>query len=92
MLSLSVNTQAGPGANGKPETSGGSAICGLVAIDQAEARLALVALDIEPDSTTVGQLRMATHSHQLAGVRIRLALQKQLGDPTLQPIGCGEAR
>jgi len=68
---------------------GRSAIGRLVAVDQAEARLAFVRLDVEADPSTVSQLGMATGSHQLAGMGVRLAFQEQRGDVPLQGFSLG---
>jgi len=75
-----------PWTDGEPNALGWRSVVGLLAIDQAEARLAFESVDVETDSAAVGQLSMATRSHQLPRVRIPLALQEQLGDSTLQRI------
>lgn len=79
-----MDAESGSGTNGEPEASGRCAIGGLVAIDQPKARLAFVRLNVEADSSTVGQLGMATGSHQLAHMGIGLAFQEQRSDTRLQ--------
>lgn len=84
-----MGAQAGSGSDGQPVAIGWGAICGFVAVDQAEAGFAFVRLDIEADSSAVGQLWVATNAHQLASVGILLAFQEQLSDPMLQQINLG---
>jgi hypothetical protein len=86
LLGLAVSTQASPGANRKPEAFSRRAVRWFVAIDQSKARLAFVLLDVEADPSAVGQLEMATGSHQLTRVGIRLTLQEQRSDASLK--GC----
>jgi hypothetical protein len=89
LLGLVVSAKTSSRTNSEPEAFGRCAIGRLIAIDQAEARFAFVALDVEADSTAVGQLGMATCAHQLAGMWICLAFEEQLGDATLQRIDSG---
>ncbi len=51
-----------------------------------------MALDVEADSTAVGQLRMATCAHQLTNMGVRLARQEQLCNPAPQRINFGAVR
>lgn len=55
-----MDTKPGPRSNRKPNASGRSAVGGLVAIDQTEARFAFVVLNVETNATAIGQLGMAT--------------------------------
>ena len=86
---LRSDTESGSGANGEPKALGWGAISGLVAVDQPEARLAFVRLDVEANPSTVGQLRMATGSHLLTHIGIDLAFQEQHGDALLQSFNLG---
>lgn len=86
LLGLPVSAKSTPGADSEPEAFGRCAVGGLVAVDQPEARLAFVCLDVEADSSAVGQLWVATSTHQLASMGIRPAFHEQLGDATLQRV------
>lgn len=91
LLGLAVSAQASSRANGEPEAFGRCAIGGLVAVDQSEARLAFMAFAVETDTAAIDKLGMSTCAHKFSGVRIRLALQEQLCDPTLQRVDFGTA-
>ena len=79
-----VRAQTSPRTDGEPDAGRRCAVLGLVAVDQPEAWLAFVAIEVEADSTAVRQLWVATRTHELPRVRVSLALQEQLGDSTLQ--------
>jgi hypothetical protein len=89
LLSFAMRAKSGTRSDCEPYAFRRGTIRRLIAIDQPEARLAFVGLDVEADSTAVGQLWVATSAHQLASVGIRLAFQEQLSDPTLQQIDFG---
>jgi hypothetical protein len=71
-----MNAKTSPRAHCDPDTFRRRAVTGLVAIDQAKARLALVAVDVKSDSAAVSQLRVSTRTHRLARIRILLALKE----------------
>jgi hypothetical protein len=61
-----------------------SAIGGVIAVNQTEARLPGVRGNVESNTAAVGKLRMEPRTHQLAKERIALALDQQLGDALFQ--------
>lgn len=81
-----MSMQTSPGSDRKPQASRRGSIGGIIAVDQTEARLAFEATDVEADSTALGELAVPAQSHQLAHVRVSLALQEQLGNSELQSL------
>ncbi len=82
-----MRLKAGARRDGEPVALGGGAVGGFIAVDQPEARLCLVAWDVESDPAAVGQLGIKTRTHQLAGEGIAFALDQQLRDAALQGVG-----
>jgi hypothetical protein len=78
-----MGPEAGARRDGQPVALGGSAIGGLVAVDQAKPRLPFLGGNVESNPAAVGKLTMKTGSHQLADEGIVFAFDQQLGDAAL---------
>src|ERR1700683_153622 len=88
---LAMCPQPGTGRDGEPAALGGGAVGWLVAVDETEARLALVGGDVETDSSAVGQLRMPTSAHEFTEVGVGLTFDEQLGNAILEGFQLGGA-
>jgi len=86
---LAVRPKSGSGAYRNPDAFRRRAVAGRVAVDQTEARLAFVRIDVEADPSAVGQLGVTTGAHQFASMRIRLTFEEQRRDSTLQRVDFG---
>lgn len=79
-----MSTQTGAWRDRQPVALGGSAIGGLVAVDQPKTGLFGVRGNVEPNAAAVGKLGMESRPHQLAKERVALALDQQFSDALFQ--------